>query len=353
MQRNSSLRPLSFLTLMFLTSVASAQTNPLTKEDLICPCLQPKNKFGLSYRAGFGVSARFKNLGGYTAASNPGAAIAGIDHTYDDGYNRVDTSGPESTTTWYWGYENASQMPGDGTVVMNSTSAAPGVSSRESDDPQHGFELTYNRELGHFEKWRWGIEGALNYTAVDIQDNQPRSGSAIRISDAYALTGPFPPGAPYQGTEAGPGYLIGTTPTRTITTIAGGSAITGNRQFDANIFGLRVGPYLELPLDDRWSLTFNGGFTFLSVNSNFKFRETVSVAGLPDQTRSGSGSNADFLPGGYFGGNCSYELRENVNLFAGAQFQAAGNYSHRERGKEVEMDLGKSVFINVGVGFSF
>jgi len=91
----------------------------------------------------------------------------------------------------------------------------------------------------------------------------------------------------------------------------------------------------------------------LSVNSDFKYRETVTLDGLAPKTTHGNGSHSDLLPGGYIGGNFLYALRENLNVFAGAQFQAAGTYSHKENGKAVEMDLGKSVFVNLGVGFSF
>lgn len=339
------------LGLVLLTSVASAQTNRLTREDLICPCVQPVNRFGVSYRMGFSISARFKNLGGYAAGSNPGPAIAGIDHNYDDGYNRVDSSTNNNNTTWNWGYQNASQISGN-TVTMSSSSAAGNSASGErKEDPQHGIELSYNRELGHFEKWRWGIETALSYNDVTIGHNGPLSGNLTTIRDTY--TGPIFPLAPYSGTFEGPGPLLGTIPNRTITSGAGGASVTGNRQFNADIYGLRLGPYLELPLDDRWAISLSGGLALLSVNSEFKFRETVTIAGLAPETRRGSGSQSDILPGGYIGGNFLYSLYDNVNLFAGAQFQTAGTYSHKESGKEVEMDLGKSVFVNLGVGFSF
>src|SRR5690349_2363534 len=121
MQRKFSVPKVS-LGLVLLTSVAaSAQTNWLTREDLICPCLQPVNRFGVSYRMGFNISARFKNLGGYTAGTNPGAAIAGIDHNYDDGYNRVDSSTNSNNSTWNWGYQTASQISGN-SVTMSSSS---------------------------------------------------------------------------------------------------------------------------------------------------------------------------------------------------------------------------------------
>ena len=58
---------------------------------------------------------------------------------YDDGYNRVDTSGNRDGLTWFWGYENASQVPGNDTVVMHSATATAIDSGTLDNDPQHGF----------------------------------------------------------------------------------------------------------------------------------------------------------------------------------------------------------------------
>jgi hypothetical protein len=340
------------LGMALLTSVASAQSG-LTREDLVCPCLQPVNRFGLSYRMGFNVSARFKNLGGYTAASNPGLASgAAQERFYDDGYNRKDSSTNHNDTTWFWGYQNASQISGN-SVTMTSSSAPANGSSERNEDPQQGIELTYNRELGHYEKWRWGIEAALGYMDVSIGNNSPFSGSRKDIADTFQNAGSTFPDAPYAGTYEGPGDLISSITQRQINIDVNGARVKGSRQFDADIYGLRFGPYLELPMSDRWSVSFSGGLALLSINSDYKFNETISLEDRPSQTKRGDGSHHDFVPGAYVGGNFLYSLRENVSLFAGAQFQAAGTYSHKESGKEVELDLGKTLFVNLGVGFSF
>ncbi|MEI8197467.1 MAG: hypothetical protein WCI73_16345, partial [Phycisphaerae bacterium] len=64
-------------------------------------------EFGVSAGGAFNMKARF----GSTAdtlprANDPGAAAAGTDHTYDDGYNRVDSSGNAGGLTTDWGYQN-------------------------------------------------------------------------------------------------------------------------------------------------------------------------------------------------------------------------------------------------------
>src|ERR1051326_6401521 len=153
------------------TSVAVAQTNAQgtlspVKVDEAPPV--SKNRFGLSYRMGFNISARFRNLGGYAALSNPGPTPTGAPSkslwNYDNGYNLNDAPGTPPGMTWYWGYVNTSQVPGDGFLYLSKSSSAPDlVSDSKSDDPQHGFEFTYNRELGKIGRAHWGLEGAFNF----------------------------------------------------------------------------------------------------------------------------------------------------------------------------------------------
>src|SRR5262245_15042703 len=137
---------------MMAASLACAQTDQSDKPvglTLESGTNQPLNRFGLSYRAGFNITAKFKNLAGFSRLNNPGPATGGADHFYDDGYNRVDSSGNANGLTWFWGYQNASQVPGDGFLYMHSVSSAQASASKDKDgDPQHGLELTYNRQLG-------------------------------------------------------------------------------------------------------------------------------------------------------------------------------------------------------------
>src|SRR4051794_22859692 len=59
------------------------------------------NRFSIGARFGMNIKASFKNTpsaGG--SAVNPGPATGGADHTYDDGYVRVDSSGDAGGVTW-------------------------------------------------------------------------------------------------------------------------------------------------------------------------------------------------------------------------------------------------------------
>ena len=344
---------------MIMACAASAAPGHVTPEDVGCDCGETLNRFGISYRPGFNIDAKFKNIGGFAPANNPGRAIGGVDHFYDDGYNRVDSNNNAGDKTTFWGYDNATQLQGN-TVVMSSTSApGNGVSKDRSNDPQHGAELTYNRQLGKIGHAKWGVEGGFNFTDVTIRDNGTLFGAALRTSDAYTIPDSVPPiilpPAPYRGPFNGMGTapVLGATPFRTVTRIPSGSRVDGNRDFDADIYGLRVGPYVELPLNDRLAVAVSGGFALLYVDSDFRYNETVTAPGSPAQTRRGRGSHSDFLPGGYFGANILFALDERINLSGGAQFQSSGTYTHKENGKEAQLDLSQAVFFSVGLGYSF
>src|SRR2546430_558944 len=128
-------------------SLASGQDNSRMNLEGDAPL--SKNRFGLSYRMGFNISARFKNVGGYPALGNSGLTPNGAPWNYDNGYNLDDAPGTPPGSTWYWGYIDASQVH-DGNLYLSRASGAANVSSgeKENDPQQPGFELTYNRLMG-------------------------------------------------------------------------------------------------------------------------------------------------------------------------------------------------------------
>jgi hypothetical protein len=328
--------------LILAASVASAQTNEETLPRMEIPPddSQPLNRFGLSYRAGFNITASFKNKGP-SSASDPGPAMGGVDHNYDDGFNRVDISGNAGGMTWNWGYASASQIVGD--TLAFSSSRAGTINRDVAADPSSGLELTYNRQLGTCDNWRWGLEAAWNYSALSLRDKSVAGNGPLTV-DTYRLGGIVPPLPPYAGTFAGPGPLIGDTPTRL--------PVTFVSKLDADVFGWRLGPYVDIPLSDRLTFSLSGGLAVLLVDSELDFHESVTV-GSSKISKSVSGSHADVLPGGYLSGAFSVAVTESLRVFTGAQYQGAGHYVHREGNKQATLDFGQSVFCMVGAAFSF
>jgi hypothetical protein len=315
-----------------------------------------KNRFRLSYRAGLNISADFKGLGVFPAQTNPGGPTGSANRTYDDGYVRPD-SGANPGLTWNWGYENASQVPGDDTIQFHSSTSPGDAFSDDNDDsPYHGFELTYNRHFGNLgDRATWGLETAFGYNLICIGDNSPVNSSVRRLTDTYALDGVIPPEPPYSGTFEGPGPLISDSPARSFATIPGAAHVTGKRKLDAELCSVRLGPYVEVPLDDarKWNVSFSGGLTLAVINSEFRYRESTAIAGAGTFSSSGSGTDSDFMVGGYFGGNISYSFTRSWSAFLGAAYQYLPDYTHKEDGRAARVTFARSVFVNLGFGFAF
>lgn len=326
---------------------------------------RPVNRFGLSYRAGFNVSAKFKNLGEFSPLSNPGPATSGANHNYDDGYNRVDSSGNTGAgacdnCTWYWGYENSSQISANGQFISfhSSSVAADSEADADFDDPSHGLELTYQRELGQVGRFYWGVEGAFNWMTLAVEHDDDLRGDVNQLTDRYSLSTDgnppiVPPAPPYRGSVGGPGPVISDIPIRSISRIPGAALVQGNYDLDADIYGFRLGPYIEWPFAKKWSALFSGGLAIASINSDFRFDERTTVAGIGTQSSSGSESESDWNFGAYVTANIVFKATDKIDIFAGAQFQHLGDYTQEAGRKEAELDLGQSLFAVFGVGFSF
>jgi hypothetical protein len=325
------------------------------------------NRISLSYRMGMNITVDFNKLGGFPALSDPGPATGStFDRNYDNGsYNMVDSSGNLGGTTWYWGYESASQLQGNSLVMESSSSPANKSSKNNMNDPQHGFELSYGRQLYRHKNLRFGLEGGFGYTLVDASDSRTLFATVNRITDSFVIPGGVSvvPNAPYHGTFFGPGALMSSSPERVTSVISRDAVITGHRKIDSDVFIFRFGPYLEVPVYKQLSFLLGGGLSLVSAHTDFSYTETVTLSdtGQVSEPRSSSGSQSDFLVGGYVSGTLSYAVTTKFGLFAGVQFQSAGRSvtdsdlvnQQSVTKKEAVLDLGESILLVFGVSYSF
>jgi len=355
--------------LVLATTSGWTQTNSPDSGAASADKIQPpepelRNKVGLSYRMGLNITVDFKKLGGYPSVGNPGPATgSAVDRTYDNGsYNKVDISGNAGGQTWNWGYEKPVQVQGNSLILESSSSPANVTSINRENDPQHGLEFTYSHEFYRKPHWSFGLEAGLGFTTVDVEDNQNLKGSLIHIADAYAIPENFVvPQAPYHGTFEGPGPLIGSTPDRTTTVTARDVNIVGSRIFNADVYTLRMGPYFEVPIWKKLSGTLSGGLNLAVGDTHFSYHETVTIEGAGSVMHSSSGSQTDFLVGGYAAATLAYALTERFSVFGGAQFQALGKSvtdssirNHElETQKESILKMGEAVIVVFGIGYSF
>lgn len=365
---------MSTIVLAAMSAGAQNPTPGVANLALERPAEPTLNRVGISYRFGWSVRADFENLGGFPAQGQPGPATGGaVDRTYDHpdaNYVKRDITGNDhgpgfENTTWYWGYENSQTSPDGWQLNFDSSSSPAGVASRDHrDDASSGFEFFYNRELFRNEGWRWGVEGVFGFGSIGIRDTRTLVADVNIIHDAYAVP-PDPsnpsvpvtlPEAPYAGSfdGFGTGYVvIGATPTRTLSTIPGGASITGARQLDADLYGFRLGPYVEIPLNPKWTLLFSGGLALVDVESQFKFTETVTVPGVGSVSSSRKESASDLVVGGYAVCTLAYALDERWSLLTSLQYQNVGDKSQTVAGRRAVLDLGEMFFATVGVSYGF
>ena len=321
------------------------------------------NRFTLSARFGLNISGKFKGVGRSFGSGTPLSAGRhtpnGDAYNYDNGYVLTDNSGNYGGQSWYWGYDKASQVnAGANTIAFNHT-VATGLPSENSGDnsPYVGAELTYDYELGVKEDWhhlRYGLEGAVNFLPIEFNSGGRYNATLSRQTDTYNyMPGTTPPTAPYQGSYGGPGFVINVPPVSS-TTVVPGATFLAQQHFDANLWGFRLGPYAELPVSEKLDLFLTGGVAVGLLEGNASWKETLMLpGGAGSLTASGSGGDFSMLCGYYLGLNAAYQFTERWSVEAGVQYQNLGTYDHNFGGRMMQLDLSKSVFLTIGLGYRF
>ena len=258
-------------------------------------------------------------------------------------------------TTWYWGYDSSSQVPGNNTMTMQSSSSpANGRINDLGGGLDNGVEITYSREIGPLgEKMRWGLEGGFCYNGLGFSTSRTLSGNVTQLSDAFELGGIVPPLTPYAGTFEGPGPLISDLPSRTYSTIVGEATTLGKYEVDGGLYTFKIGPFLQIPIEDKFNVYCGLGLALGLANTTFDFRESTTIPNVGTQNSRASGRNTDLLAGFYASVMCAYTVAKDTSVFAGAQYQYLANYTQQVSGKQASLDFGTAVFVSIGVGYSF
>jgi hypothetical protein len=313
-----------------------------------------------SARFGFNLSARFRGLASLPQPMSSRLTPSGGRYNYDDGYALADISGNHDGQTWYWGYDSSASQISGNNILLSRSSVTGGAPPQSLDsDPTIGAEIVYRRQLFVQKNGRFGFEVAANYQNMHVSGSSYGTANVNRTTDAYPYTtGTTPPTAtsssPYQGSFEGPGFVIGDSPVSSTTTvITDGATVVGSQHLETDIWGFRLGPYLDIPLADQWTLSFSGGLAVGLINPSVSWSETVSVAGGGAGSISASASDSRALWGGYFAGSLTWQLSDRWSLLAGVQYQKLQEYEHSFAGQKVELNLQSSFFLTMGVGFSF
>lgn len=173
-----------------------------------------------------------------SSQSDPGDAVAGIDHEYDDGYVRVDSSGNFGNLTAYWGYDDASQVSGTDLLFHSLQPTEGFIGEREIDDIP-GLELEFRYIFWEEENRNLGLDFGVGF--LSKKQSQTDGFDLNAIEDAYDATMPALPAPGYRGGFDDFTSLISDIPTRSTTVLSG----TGSREFGATMWTLRVSAFIE------------------------------------------------------------------------------------------------------------
>lgn len=345
------------LMLTAAVTASAAQTPQLEKESL-----GTTNRLTGSIRFGLNIKGKFVNPGG---SLNPRGYPAngritghGNHYNYDDGYVLRDVSGNAGNMSWYWGYDSAGQVNSEANTIDMHRITLPNLPSdiAKDDSPYIGAELTYDYQLGVIkDKYRYGVELAANYMPFNISTINSYTTTMSTRTDTYGYTsGTTPPDAPYYGSYGDPGFLINVPAISSSTVIEPGANLSAHYKLGANLWGFRLGPYIETSLTEKLSLHLTGGAAIGIVDADGNWTEafTPPGGGTTISTYAG-GHDTGVLWGFYAGADAVYQFNKSWGLDLGVQFQNLGVYDHNFGGRTAQLDLSQSVFFQAGISYSF
>ena len=293
--------------------------------------------------------------------SNPGAAgnADGTgNHTYRDSFVYSDVSGPSSPDTWYWGYQNNSQLVGNdlathGTATLYSQHSSVMSHPGWSDNMSGG---------GPFLALDWdgievkpGLRLGAEFAVSLIETNQgntfqslfvQRQALTAQITDHYTVD-PFAiPGAPFSSTFAGPGPIIPSHPnSREVISVGPGTDANTTTFFDQiserldlTLTTLSLGPTVNWQ-HGRFTTSASLGLALNIASwdadkSDALYRRHNGSTALLARWHDHRGGT-DVLPGFYLQASVAYAINAKWSV------QAFGRYDWSE---ELEGNVGGSHF---------
>lgn len=331
---------------MFCSAAAQAQENPSWTK-----------RFRLGLVVGINLEAEF-SLGGDFGVSGVAPGLPGVgggDHSYDDGYVRLDDTGNAGGYTSNWGYRDSSQYdPAAETLTFRGTTSfsQTGSTATATDEPYYGLDLAYGGRVMEAAGGVLGWEFGFMFLPATFENREPHQVTAQRVVHRFSTAGIVLPQAPYNGGTSGVGPVIGDVaeelPGETTT-----GTLTGSRTVEANVMDFRLGPNLQWHLGGRWAASVGGGFALGLVTGNYSFDESLAYESGGTTSNSGTLSSTELVYGGYAEALVYFRAEENSEIYVGARYVSMGDATFSGGGREVRLKLGNGLFLAAGIHWIF
>ena len=198
----------------------------------------------------------------------------------------------------------------------------------------------------------WGFRGGLHYARVDVDNGSALRSGTFVLTDRFNLGGGVPPQAPYSGSFASPGPLIGDSPVRS--TSAGAAAlVAGARELDVHLTTLGFGSYLEIPACRQFSVLIEGGVNAALASGSYDFQSSTTITGLGTRNSSGSDSDTRILPGAYLGLSGIYQIDPQWAIQASGRYQYLDDFTLGDHGSGAKLSFGSTFILSLGALYSF
>jgi hypothetical protein len=303
------------------------------------------------------------------------------DHAYDDGFVNQDGATFTTGTTWFWGYDNASQLQGNDLLFHSASNSSftrfsssfserlkrsswsddlsgAGVFAKlESPELLRRQGLSVSLEMAY----SWAHDDTSNFTR-DVYHAEQASrlvtgGVNGTIEDRYDVTGIFLPLAPYEGTFGGPGVTIPNAPySRTFLGGSGsGEEVTETRtavfssdvheSFEVDLHTLSFGPRVNWACCQDVRMGFGFGLALNIADWNADYEETLTVRQNGHSARllkrwEAEESGTEVLPGFYLEAMCQIQLAERLAAYLAGRYDWSEDMSERVGPSRVSFEPG-------------
>lgn len=340
---------------------AAVAGDHLAKAVIETPAAASRWTFGASFAPLLNAKADFSGQGAFSSPFTPQPLGGGQDYEYDDGFVFVDGSDNAGGLTSYWGYDDASQYDSTAeTLSFNITRSLQSGRAGETEDISPGFEFFGYLDMGRIADFSgrpvsWGFKTGLHYANISTGGSGSLTSDILRVTDTYDASGISvlmpPPG--YSGPQSGAGQLLPDSPSRTSTVIADGAFISGERNLDLDMITLSAGPYIQLPVADKFSVSAEAGLSLSIARGEYDFESSTTIAPLGTQTASGSDTRTVLLPGAYAGVSAVWQLTERFGLHGSARYQYIDQFEIGANGTDASISFDGAAILSLGGVWNF